>query len=296
MGTDQEREGGGVMGSTPVKSRPGGLLQHDFDDRDVDGLIEHFRDKERRKQFFKEYKELEMLYEIISPDAFLRPYIEDYTTVSRVFDVVRNAYAKRVYVDRAFQKKTNELVQQVVGSTTIDPVHDLVAIDGETIELIKKKQGGDGIRVINLIKSIEKTAEENSDDPFLIALADRANAVQQGYEARQITTQAALDTLFEEIKRNEQRKAEQAERGFDGLTFFVFRSVLDADVENAEAVTEKIRQAFQAHPNWQSSEADLRELRQKATFAVYAEVDDLDRVTAVVDELFSLLQRAYDIG
>ncbi len=63
----------------------------------MDGLIEHFRDKDRRKEFFKEYKEIEMLYEIISPDAFLRPYIEDYATVSRIYDVVRKAYTKRVY-------------------------------------------------------------------------------------------------------------------------------------------------------------------------------------------------------
>jgi type I restriction enzyme, R subunit len=54
----------------------------------VDGLIEHFRDKDRRKEFFKEYKEIEMLYEIISPDAYLRPFIADYTTLSRIYDVV----------------------------------------------------------------------------------------------------------------------------------------------------------------------------------------------------------------
>jgi type I restriction enzyme R subunit len=35
----------------------------------VDNLIEHFRDPERRKAFFKEYKEIEMLYEIISPES-----------------------------------------------------------------------------------------------------------------------------------------------------------------------------------------------------------------------------------
>jgi type I restriction enzyme R subunit len=59
------------------------LVERNFNDKDVDNLIEHFRDKERRKEFFKEYKELEMLYEIISPDAFLRPFIEDYATLSR---------------------------------------------------------------------------------------------------------------------------------------------------------------------------------------------------------------------
>ncbi len=54
------------------------LIERNFDDKDVDSLIEHFRDPERRKTFFKEYKEIEMLYEIISPDAFLRPFIDDY--------------------------------------------------------------------------------------------------------------------------------------------------------------------------------------------------------------------------
>ena len=49
------------------------LVTRNFNDKDVDNLIEHFRDKERRKELFSEYKEIEMLYEIISPDAFLRP-------------------------------------------------------------------------------------------------------------------------------------------------------------------------------------------------------------------------------
>ena len=60
----------------------------------MDDLIEHFRDKERRKEFFKEFKEMEMLYEIISPDAFLRPYIDDYTSLSAIYAVVAKAYAK----------------------------------------------------------------------------------------------------------------------------------------------------------------------------------------------------------
>ncbi|MFZ1679945.1 MAG: HsdR family type I site-specific deoxyribonuclease, partial [Rhizobiaceae bacterium] len=138
-----------------------------FDDRDVDALIEHFRDPERRKEFFKEYKEIEMLYEIISPDAFLRPYIEPYATLSAIYDVVRKAYTKRVEVDRDFQRKTNALVQDHVGTYNVNGPLDLVEINEHTIELIKKKLGGDGTKVITLIKSIEKKAEAESEDPFL---------------------------------------------------------------------------------------------------------------------------------
>lgn len=271
------------------------LIQRTFDDKDVDNLIDHFRDKDRRKEFFKEYKEIEMLYEIISPDAFLRPFLDDYSTLSAIYGVVRRAYTKTVYVDRAFQKKTNELVQKHVDTTTIEHVTDFVEINSETIELIKKKKGGDGSKIINLVKSIEKAAEEQSDDPFLIAMAERAKAVQESFEDRQTETAEALEELFKEIERDEQRKKEQAEKGFDGLTYFVYRTLLDAGISDAENVSKKIKKAFIEHANWLRSEKDFRELRNQITFAIYAEEDDLDKVTDLTDNLLKLLQKAQKI-
>ena len=107
----------------------------------MDDLIEHFRDKERRKEFFKEYKELEMLYEIISPDAFLRPYIDDYATLSSMYAVVAKAYTKQVYVDRAFQRKTNELVQKHVDVQPDRCRHRLRRDQRGDDRLIKQKAG-----------------------------------------------------------------------------------------------------------------------------------------------------------
>ena len=269
-----------------------GLIERNFNDKDVDTLIEHFRDPERRKEFFKEYKEIEMLYEIISPDAFLRPFIGNYGTLSAIYQVVRKAYTRTVMVDREFQAKTNLLVQQQVGSYGVGGLGEMVAIDGKTIELIKNKSGGDGTKVINLIKSIEKQAEEDSDDPYLIAMAERARAVQEKFEDRQTSTAEALAELLRELESNETRKKEQAEKSFDGLTYFIYRSLLDAKIQNAEAVSQKIRQAFTEFPNWKRSENAVRELRKKVTFAIFAETDNLDQVTAMVDDLFKLLEKA----
>ncbi|MCC6487223.1 MAG: HsdR family type I site-specific deoxyribonuclease [Candidatus Hydrogenedentes bacterium] len=265
------------------------LVTRGFNDKDVDDLIEHFRDKDRRKEFFKEFKELEMLYEIISPDAFLRPYIDDYTSLASVYAVVANAYSKKVYVDRAFQRKTSELVQKHVTSSPIAAVNDFVAIDAETIEVIKRKHDGDDTKVINLIKSIEKTAEEQSDDPFLIAMAERAKLVQESYENRQVSTQEALEELFAEIRKDQERKRVQAQMGCDALQFYVFTALREAGIGNAEGVSQNVAKAFVEFPHWRVSEAELRELRKAVTFAVCAELDDLDRVTAIVDDLFSRL-------
>ena len=268
------------------------LIERNFDDKDVDALIEHFRDPERRKAFFKEYKEIEMLYEIISPDAFLRPYIDDYGTLSAIYDVVRKSYARSTQVDRDFLKKTSELVQRHVGTDYIRAVDEIVEIDEETIKHIVSKEGGESSKVINLVKSIERKAEDESNDPFLIAMADRARTVKEGFENRRTSAADALAALLRELEDNVARKKQQIERGFDDLTWFVYRSLLDEGIENAENVSLKIRDAFVEFPNWRQSERSLRELRTKVTFAIFAETDDLERVTSMVDGLFMLLERA----
>ena len=272
-----------------------GLIERSFDDKDVDNLIEHFREPETRQEFFREYKEIEMLYEIISPDAFMAPFISDYSTLSAIYDVVRKAYAKGPQVDRAFQRKTNELVRKHIGSRYVQSVDEIVALNEDTVRFITEKQGSDSSKVINLVKSIEKIAKKDSDDPFLIAMADRARLVQESFEKRQTSTADALEKLLNEVEKNEDRKKEQAEKGFDGLTFFVYRTLLDANVGNAEAASAKIREAFLEFPNWTRSERALRDLRKKVTFAIFAEMDDLDRVTSLVDELFTLLEKAQRI-
>ena len=96
-------------------------------------------------------------------------------------------------------------------------------------------------------------------------MAERAQAVQESFEERQTSTAEALERLLEDVERNEARKKEQAEKGFDGLTFFVYRTLLDAKVSaTPEEVSRKIKEAFVAYPNWKKSEAALREAAQES--------------------------------
>ncbi|MBI4316967.1 MAG: HsdR family type I site-specific deoxyribonuclease [Chloroflexi bacterium] len=272
-----------------------GLISRGFDDKDVDGLIEHFRDKDRRKELFKEYKEMEMLYEIISPDAFLRPYLEDYATLSAIYTIVRKAYTKGVQVDREFQRKTNYLVQQHIDTAGIQAATQFVEINPETIKLIVETRGDCNTKVINLVKSIEKIAEDASDDPYLVGMAERAKAVQESYEDRQTETADAIAALVNEIEANERRKKEQAEKGFDGLTYFVYATLREADIASPEVVSQRIKAAFVAHPNWSTREKDLREVRNKITIALYTTGEDLDKVTGTVDHLLTLLMKAQSL-
>ena len=267
------------------------LIERSFDDKDIDALVEHFRDPERRKEFFKAYKEIEMLYEIISPDAFMKPFMKDYATLSAIYDIVRKAYTQQVVVGRDFQRKTNQLVQDTVGSYAIERVDSRIEINAGTIALINNTTDGKGTRVINLIKSIAKSAEESSD-PNLIAMAERAQAVQESFESRQLNTTKALEALKKEIENNEARKKEQAEKGLDELAYFFYDTFLDAGVEDAETVSRTVRLAFSEFSQWNKSENAFRKLRGDITVAIYAKTEDSEQVAAIVNQLFVLLEKA----
>jgi len=205
---------------------------------------------------------------------------------------VRKAYAKTVYVDKAFQRKTNELVQKHIDTTVMEQGDKFVKLDRAAIDAIKKAEEGKAVKVINLIKSIERAALESSDDPFLVAMAERARAVQESFEDRQSSTEEALTELLKQIERDDERKKIQITKGLDGLTYFVLCKLTDEGVPNAETASKKVREAFAEFTNWRGSEKELRELRKKVTFAIFAEEDDLNKVTALVDSIFTVLRKA----
>jgi type I restriction enzyme R subunit len=143
------------------------------------------------------------------------------------------------------------------------------------------------------VKSIEKAAAENSDDPFLIAMAERAKVVQESFEDRQTSTVQALSELLKELEKNEQRKKEQATKGLDGLTYFVLCKLTDDGIPNPETASRKVAAAFAKFPNWRHGETELREVRKQVTFALFAEEDDIEKVTATVEALFNLLHKSF---
>ena len=271
------------------------LVKRPITDKETDKLIEYFKDKSKRKEFYKIYKELEALYEIISPDVFLRPYLEDYKFFAEIYAIVRNAFAKKINVDREFLRKTNQLVREKVDIDKVQGGFDIFEIDEAVLDKIKDKNKKGNVKVINLIKSIEKYVEEHSDDLSLIPLAVRAQEIQERYEDRQEDTQKVLDELATLLESELKRKKEQQAKGFDGLASFINTVLVDKKIEDLNGMTIKIRGAFEEYPNWQISEQQSRELRTSLYGVLSAVEEDMDKVAEVIDYLFDLLEKAYNI-
>lgn len=78
---------------------------------------------------------------------------------------------------------------------------NLVSIDSDTIARIKASAEGSPARVVNLVKRIEKDAQNNSEVPYLIAMAERGRLVQDNVEHRQTSTSKAPETLRAQLEQ-----------------------------------------------------------------------------------------------
>jgi type I restriction enzyme R subunit len=268
------------------------LVKRPLTDKETDVLVSTFRDKSKRKELFKLFKEVESLYEIISPDTFLRPYIADYGFLAEIYNIVRNAFAKRVNVDREFLRKTNQLVRDHVDIYKLESGLEVFPIDEATLDKIKQRHQNDNVKVINLIKSIEKYVEENSGDLSLMPLAVKAQEIQQLYEDRQQETQKVLDELAALIESEIKRREEARAKGFDGLAAFIWVILSDKQIASPDDNARKMRVMFDQYPTWRVSEQASRDLRT-ALYGVLIQIDqDMDKVVSVVDYLFTLIEKA----
>lgn len=270
------------------------LIKGEFTDKTTDGLIDYFRDKSERQTFFKLYKEIEALYEIISPDAFLRPYIGSYAILSKIYLVVRNAFAPKIIIDREFLRKTNKLVQKEVDVTDIVGGKDIFAIDKDTLKKIKESNENDNVKIINLIKSIQKYAEEHANDPFLISLAQRAQAIQELYEERQITTQETLKQLMDLAEKEITSQDDRAKEGLNEKEYFVFKTLSDYGVKDAKEFAQRIAASFEQYPNFADRESQMRDLRLELYAALKESNLSEDQELKIIDFLFNVLSQIYE--
>ncbi len=259
-----------------------------IDDKAVERAIEVFEDKERREAFYKLFQELETLYEIISPDVFLRPYIEDYGKLSALYQIVVNAFSKKVALIRDLMKKTEDLVKRSAIGTGLDTVMKPVRIDENTLKALKSSGGGEPPKVINLGKSLLATIkEEGEQQPFLIPISERTEAILEAYDDRQLSTQSALEELARLMEEYLLAKREREKTGFDINTFTLFWLLKQAGAPDPGELTPKVEAAFRKYPNFRDNVAEERQLKAELYKMVLPAVGR-DAMVTVVKRMLEL--------
>ncbi len=233
-----------------------------IDDKTVEQAIELFADPAKREDFLKVYKQLETLYEILSPSPLLRDFIEDFSCLSLLYQIVRNAFRKQTVFYDDLAGKTEQLVREKATSYGLDTTLSVVKIDAQTLEAIKLRGGSDKAKIINLTNSIRQTTLEDADaNPYLKLIGDRAEAIMDAYDQRQSTTTEALKQIETLIREIIEAQKQQAKMGFDAPTFACFWTLKQANVDHPQQAAPVIRAIFSRFPHHRDNATELRQLK-----------------------------------
>jgi type I restriction enzyme R subunit len=261
------------------------LLKEGSGDKIVEKIIDLVNNPKEREKFFEFYKELETLYEIISPDAFLRPYIDDYIQLSRMYEIAVNAKSVRPIMD--LQKKTEELVRKNVSIQGLNGTLTPRAIDEQTLDAIKKDNSSDNSKVVNLARGLVNAIDTEGGAPFLVPLSDRASAIIEALSDRQTSTRDALIAIEKLIEEYNQAKREMAGKKMNLRTFSIYWVIKQANVKNPDAVTAQVGNLLNRYPNWKSNSAELCRLRAEL-YKVFIPAVGKDRMMALVDKILKV--------
>jgi type I restriction enzyme R subunit len=250
--------------ATMMKEKAGDYLPFakGWDDKAKERAVANFEDKNRRSDFFKWFKQLQNLYEIISPDAFMRPFIDDYLLLAELYAFVRNAYGDRLYVDREVSNKTRDLLQKHTISGQLELPGAIHALGPEELAKLKESDTSDNTKILNLRKILAVTVQDNgAAKPFLLSIGERAEKLAEAYEDRQLTTrQALLD--FEKLAREATNAdVERQKLGLDENSFAIHKTVSETDNGFDAKQAMAINQLFEMLPDYRWNKQQESKLR-----------------------------------
>ncbi len=261
-------------------------------DKEVEAVLSHFLDRETREVFYRHFEEVQETYEILSPDAFLRPYLEDYDRLVRMYEVVRSNYEPGLEVDRTFLRKTGLLVREhtsAYGSWSPETVHKL---DERGLQAIVEQDRPEIIKVFNLIKALHDLADDKgAQQPFLLPIGERAERIAEAFEDRQLSTEEALKQLEGLAGETQEAQRARRESGLSEEAFAVLWYLRGKGIDGPDGVALAAQAAFEAYPHWRVSADQERQVRTALYKALITAVKPAECAT-LVEEIISSLRRA----
>lgn len=261
-------------------------------DKAVEAVLDHFRDGELRQAFYRYFRELEELYEILSPDVFLRPFVEDYERLADLYRVVRGAFDPGLGVDKSLYRKTAELVQRHTHTPAVYEAREVYSLDERTLRQIAAEATPDTVKVFNLLKKIADLAERmRTEAPHLIPIGERAQAIADGFKERQIGTEEALAELLALVQQYEEDEQARQESDLPAGPFAIWRELERQEFHRAREIAAVVATMLQRFPYWRQSPDQERDAR----VALYKGLLDCGvepgQLVAVTDRIVELLRK-----
>ncbi len=225
-------------------------------DKVIDRILEVFQSSQtERENFANKYDELSDIYEILSPDPFLRDYLENYKDLTNINNILKEAYGDSGFVHRELSRKTGELVRDNTISSNIPDKLKTYTIDETTIERLMNSMDSDREKIFNLLISVKKFIEENiAASPYLISIGERAEEIATKHNNNQLTSEDALkkiEVLIEDINKS---KSEERKLKFPKEVYAFYYFIKSAGIRESEALADIFAEQTSKFPSWYTNE------------------------------------------
>jgi len=231
-------------------------------DKAAEAVLERFRDEDVREGFYAYFRELEELYEILSPDARLRDAIDDFGRLGAMQRLLRASYEPHLDLARDFLRKTEKLVQKKTEAGEILDPDDVYILDERALTAIAESDKPDTVKVFNLVKALQQiSTKRHAEAPYLLAISERVEQIVKAFQDRQIATKDALDELAKLLDEAQEAERAREESDFSADAFAVFWLLGRRGIDDPERVARGAADALERNPHWRRRADQEREVR-----------------------------------
>ncbi len=271
------------------------LVEGVWNDKAVERVLSHFLDADVRQGFYSFVLSVQDLYEILAPSAFLRPFLDDYDGLIRMYQVVKSAYDPGVLTDRDLLRKTIRLVHSHTHAGAIEDPLEVIPLDEAALDQLADSAKPSVVKVFNLLKTITETVDQQAAaEPFLISIGQRAQQVIDAYQQRQLSTEDALNQLRELFAEILRARAASRSEGLDRLAFSLFWELQRNGVAGAKQVAVSAEEVLRQNPHWRVSNAQMRAVRTGLYKALVLAGVPVDATTEWVERMLRIAQASND--
>lgn len=266
----------------------------DADERLERLVYGRFLDPEPRKAFFEAYKDIENLWEILSPSKELVDHIGTYKRLAQLYAAVRNAYADKIGFVADLAHKTRQLVEQNATQDGLGRLTKSATFDVKTLEALRSEKGSDEGKVFNLVRGLQKEIDDNAEAaPVLQPLKDRAERILKDLENRNTTGLAAMDLLAALATEKDAAAKAAKDTGLTPKAFAAFWALrespgLKSSRIDALDLAKEIEKLLTRFPNATVNPDEQRQLRAslyRPLLAVFSE--ERSRIVDLIMEIVS---------
>jgi len=248
-------------------------------------IIDYFKADENRYYEFKNlFRKVKDIYDILSPDQFLSPYLDDFEKLTEIYQVAKSWFEPFLPPEKELSKKVKQLIYKH-SSVRMDFIpEEIYEIDDKLI--LRLKADDDTISIYNLVKSLEKDLEKEEKKPYVKPLKEKLQDLKERYNQRQIETHRMLEELRKLIEDKLNFEKEEKDPVLQTIEY----DLKDfPEIKNPENLAKEMFEALNSFKNWRVSESQRRDLKKELYKILSVNDIQVEVMTKIIEKILGHL-------